>query len=259
MTMGHGRFNKLLIGLIAMSIAACPLAWASLITYAETSYLQPFATVRPQDATFQAVFTETPPIAAPIATLGPGQYFEESDAGRPDVLRIEGGDEDVGYGPSAQDQSLYLMWYTDENGTHYRTVDSASQLLYGTIDPITGDRRDNGFNEIVNQREAILTRIEIIDDGIRGEGREAKGGFGVSFVLIGAGLAVCILATAGVCSIAAPLLGAAALTSAGVGVQNSIQQRNMVDQRETELSHHQMVDSDSELVFSIPEPPSPDE
>ncbi|MGH2620247.1 MAG: hypothetical protein ACRDHG_06705 [Anaerolineales bacterium] len=193
-----------------------------------------------------------------MPTVGPGQFFEEDDLNRPEYLGIEEGDEEFGYGPINDEQTLYLMWFTDDNGTHYRVVDNTSQLLYGTVDPVTGQRRDNGFNMMIQDRQRLMAELADLNNQVRGEARAANGSFWASGLLIGVGLGICILASGGICAIAAPLLGAAGLSSAGLGILNSVDETNVSEQRDTQLARVEQVDSDMAQIFTFAEPPLPE-
>lgn len=100
------------------------------------------------------------PQPTPVATIGPGAYFEASDTNRPDIEYIEGGDEQFGYGPVEGYPGLYAMWTTDENGTHYFLTDEGSEQLFGTIDPLTQNRREDGFVHFIQQRDDKVKEIE---------------------------------------------------------------------------------------------------
>lgn len=220
---------------------------------------QPFSTVVPVHPTFPPPIGEVEPIPTPLPTIGPGQFFDEEDPDRPMYLRIEKGDEQFGYGPMNEGQTLYLMWFTDSSGTHYRVVDNTSQLLFGTVDPITGERRDNGFNMMIKDRQTLTTELTDLDKQVEQEGRAANTSFSVSGLFIVVGLGICILASAGVCAIAAPLLGAAGLSLAGVGgVLNSVDRINVSEQRDTKIDQVERVESDVAQIFTFAEPPLPD-
>ncbi|MEK9137249.1 MAG: hypothetical protein AAB393_09005 [Bacteroidota bacterium] len=220
---------------------------------------QPFSTVVPVQPTFPPAIGEVEPIPTPLPTVGPGQFFEEEDPDRPMYLRIVKGDEQFGYGPMNDEQTLYLMWFTDSNGTHYRVVDNTSQLLFGTVDPITGERRTDGFDMRIQDRQTLLPELAALNNQVEGEGRAADVSFSVSFLFLGVGFGICIVASAGVCAIATPLFGAAALSLAGVGgVLNSVDEINASEQRDTKIGQVKRVESDLAQIFTFAEPPLPD-
>ena len=97
----------------------------------------------PPNATFAAPIGTPISVPTPIPTLGPGQYFEEEN--KPDVSLIEGGDEQFGYGPLKDNPSLYAMWMTDEDGTHYFVVPKGDDSLLGDKDPLTDQKAKKWF------------------------------------------------------------------------------------------------------------------
>jgi len=156
------------------------------------------------------------PGAEAIPTPGPGQYFEEDDPNRPEVLR-EAGDAFFGYGPLASNPDLYAVWVTDGSGTHYYMVEKDSDLIWGDADPL-GGRRDNGLEDLIATRSSLLAQVsELV--GLRGSRENTSRnlfwtGIG-GLVLTG----VCVAATLGACGIfaglAAPFLAGAFVTQGG--------------------------------------------
>ena len=60
-----------LIGLIAVTLLICVIVGVSYLSIDPVYASQPFPTVRPQPATFDAPFTATPPFTTPFSTMGP--------------------------------------------------------------------------------------------------------------------------------------------------------------------------------------------
>lgn len=184
-----GTSDRIRVGLIlfiVVGIMACPLALA-YESLPETAYAaQPFVTVPPVQPSFEAVFTDTPPLQTLIPTVGPGQYFEAADANRPEV-GAEHGNDKFGWGEVKGRPGLILMWVTDDEGTHYIVVSKTSDEFLGTPDP----RIQDGFDDYINQMEAIETRrLETAASGI---------GSGVAVGVLAWGLGLCPATGGGGC------------------------------------------------------------
>ena len=240
--------RRIQVGIIALSVTAialCPVTTAALLSTYPASAYQPFGTVQPVEETF------TPPVGtevatpSPMPTVVPCDCYEEDDPNKPKYEEIEKGDTEFGYGPVDGDPDSYLIWYTDENGTHYRLVSKDSEVLFGTVDPSTNQRRDNGFNELIRQREEVKKDLTDVNLEIAAEGKLSDGFFGGALLFVGGGLVVCILATAGICSIAAPILGTAGLGAVVFGMENAIDQTNLVEKRDATLAD--ITDQESKL------------
>jgi len=161
-----------------------------------------FPTVPPSDAEFEAPIEDLDPIPTPIPTIGQGATFEEDGPNLPEIDedgRV--GDDEYGYYQLPEDPSLYLIWTTNENGTHYTVVSADSDILSG------GENPDMGFLTLVDQREQLHTNIELARDN-----RETKRSnatllrWGTIGLL--AGGVVCTIASGGLCGLA--LIGIAA-------------------------------------------------
>lgn len=161
-----------------------------------------FPTVPPSDAEFESPIEDLDPIPTPIPTIGPGTTFEEDDPNLPEIDedgRV--GDDEYGYYQLPEDPSLYLIWTTNEDGTHYTVVAADSDILSG------GENPDMGFLKLVDQREQLHTNIELARDN-----RETKRSnatllrWGTIGLL--AGGVVCTIASGGLCGLA--LIGIAA-------------------------------------------------
>ena len=125
------------------------------------------------------------------------------------------------------------MWFTDEDGTHYRLVSSDSDVLFGTIDPSTGERRPNGYNQLISDRDNLIKDLSDLRLKISGEANSRDGAFLAAGIVIGGGLLVCIFLTLGLCSIAAPIAAPAGIAFAGVGVNNGIDHSNLLDEKDS--------------------------
>jgi hypothetical protein len=68
MTREDVRVERGVIVLLAISMAACPLAFAQQISFAQPQYSQP-QPFTPPPATFAAIFTATPPQSQGFETL----------------------------------------------------------------------------------------------------------------------------------------------------------------------------------------------
>lgn len=178
---------------------------STIPAYAE----QPFPTVVPVDPDFEDPIDEEIPTPIPLPTIGPGSTFDK----KPDVKFTEEGDEEFGYGPLEGSEDLYAVWTTDENGTHYVVVHKDSALLRGSVDSVTGERYENGFEHLIDQREAAKKLL--VQEVTQGESRLASSN---TFVALGTGLVVaaagiCIIVSLGACAPVA-VVGSALLVAA---------------------------------------------
>jgi hypothetical protein len=124
-----------------------------------------------------------------IPTLGPGQYFSSDD--KPAVITTVGDDE-FGYGEIAGHPDLYLVWVTDEAGTHYLVVDSKSTRFLGSESQDT-------FSELLKQRGSLLTQIGEKENLSRREQGQRYGYDGGAVAVAIVGVIACIIVTAGGC------------------------------------------------------------
>lgn len=149
---------------LVLTLFACPLGWAAYISVENVQAFEQFGTIPPETREIQAVFTATPPLLTPIPTVGPGQFFEENN--RPDVGEKHGSD-DFGWAKVRGKPGVVLVWVTDENGTHYMTMDATSDAFLGTLDEATSSRAADGFEDYVVQAEEIeRQRIATAAQGI---------------------------------------------------------------------------------------------
>ncbi|MFQ5944417.1 MAG: hypothetical protein ACE5JF_12775 [Anaerolineales bacterium] len=188
-----------------------------------------------------------------MSTLPPEDYFDEDDEDRPEYEDIEDGDQWFGYGEVKDDPDSYLMWFTDGEGTHYRKVSSDSEVLFGTIDPSTGERRDNGYDQLIADRDTLMKELDDLRLEISGEANSRDGSFLAAVIVLGGGLVICLVLTAGICGIAAPIAAPAGLTFAGVGVANGIDHDNLLDKKDALLEDIQEQEDKIEERFDRPE------
>ena len=147
--------------------------------------------------TAQALAIATASVATP--TLGPGQSFEEDDPSRPEVILLAG-DPRFGYGALASDPDLYVIWVTDEAGTHYLIVGQDSDL-------ISGDGTQQGLDSLIAQRTSLLIQIARLV-------RESENQDNTSGTLFDMGIGglilagVCVVASMGACGVIVGAAGA---------------------------------------------------
>ncbi len=173
----------------------------SVLTSTSSAYAdQPFPTVVPVDPDFEAPIKEEILVPTPIPTIGPGSTFDQEDPSRPQEKFIEEGDDRFGYGPMAGSDDLYVVWTTDNTGTHYLVVHEDSDYLRGTRDSAAGGRHENGFDNLVKQREAekIVRDEEIAIMDSRDSAAERSFSLGLGIALVGG--IVCMAATLGACA-----------------------------------------------------------
>lgn len=208
---------------LTITIALCPIAVASTFptpALARGISLQPPIQFTPDVE--QLRLTAVALTAQPAAIVGTPPPFGPShsytEANRPEYSYIEGGDEGFGYGPTEQDPHVYLMWVTDESGTHYYSVAADSDQLRGVRDPVTGERQANGFDHLISDYETRAQ--EVLDQELlvneHQNSRMAWHGAALGTALVGG--VVCAIFTVGTCFVA---FGVAAAGAWGYGaVQN---------------------------------------
>jgi len=161
------RLRFVLISGLVFTIAVSPLAVTSLwpsSAFAAAQLAQPPIQFTPNVAELRltsiALTAQMATVAAAATlSLAPGQAYSETN--KPKVSFIEGGDEGVGYGPTEEDPSVYLIWTTDDAGTHYYTVGADSDQLRGTRDPVNNSREENGFVHVI---EEYKTKAQEVSD-----------------------------------------------------------------------------------------------
>ncbi len=215
---------------LAISLFACPLGWAAYITVGSAQAFEQFGTIPPETREIDAVFTATPPLPPPIPTLGPGQFFSEDN--RPEI-GVKHGSDNFGWGKVRGNPGLVVVWVTDENGTHYMTMDATGDAFLGTLDEATNSRAADGFQEYVRQAEEIQKqRISTAAVGI---------GSGAAVGIFAWGIGLCPVTGGAGC--VAGLIGGIAV-AVGTAVTNII---NMAD------LNSQLGDIQDNLVESFSE------
>jgi hypothetical protein len=183
---------RIRIGLLvtsAVAVALCPLTTAALFSARPASARQPFSTVQPVQPTFTPPVGTTAPIPTPLPTLGPGQGFDSTT--KPETI-TEVGDDEFGYGEIADKPGLYLVWITDENGTHYYTMD-------GSDPQFRGSTRDDDFSDLIDARAETLRELGDKQDEIEKHQTQRTTYDVVALGIIGIGALVCGVITGGLC------------------------------------------------------------
>jgi hypothetical protein len=152
----------------------------------------------------------------PPLAFAPAQLYSEEN--KPAVSQIEKGDEFFGYGPSKEDSDVYVIWMTDENGTHYYTVGATSEELLGTEDPATGNRAENGYKHFIKAREDLKDDIDIKQEEANRDQNSRMTSHGVAIGIAVAGGLICGFLTLGTCFVA---FGVAAVGAWANGVRHN--------------------------------------
>ena len=247
-------FRASLLIFSALCLLIFQLGTSVLTSTTSANANQPFPTVVPVDPDFEPPIQEEILAPTPIPTIGPGSTFDQADPNRPREKFIEEGDARFGYGPMAGSGKLYVVWTTDNTGTHYLVAHKDSDYLRGTRDSATGGRYENGFDNLVKQREAEkLVRDEEI--AIR-DSREstANTAFGIGVVIAVGGGVACIVATLGICGAIIGLGGAfiiAAFASQSTALDHNASARvhgNAIREMERRLNSRASTYSEGDLV-----------
>lgn len=155
-----------------------------------------FETLAPNTVTLTAPVVAGTPIPTPLPTVGPGQSFESGDEDLPKTAQgSKVGDDLYGFARLKDDPSLFLIWSTDEIGTHYLVVGEDSEILTGRSDP------EMGFRNLVRRRNELRTDFDLAvanKEEHRGLATWFRGG---SLVILGVAL-VCTILTGGACGAA---------------------------------------------------------
>lgn len=151
--------RRLSAALMRLAFIACPLAATTYSTTGSAFAYSQFGTVPPISPDVPTPIGESDAVPTPLPTLGPGQYFDADDPGRPEI-DPDGvvGDGAFGYMELAGEDGLYLVWMTDELGTHYLVVDENSDLLTGGAD------LEAGFFELAARREQLNEAVALARD-----------------------------------------------------------------------------------------------
>ena len=155
-----------------------------------------FETLAPNTITLTPAIEDGTPIPTPLPTVGPGQSFEQGDENLPKIAdESKVGGEQYGYARLDDDPSLFLIWSTDERGTHYLVVGENSDILTGGNDP------EMGFRSLVRKRNQLRTDIDL-SVANKEEHRSSGTWFRIGTVLILGGAIVCTIITGGFCGVA---------------------------------------------------------
>ena len=178
------------------------------------AYAQPFATLVPNVATVDpAGVVGTPVGPTPFPTIGPGQFFR--DENKPDVLS-KTGDDDFGYGQVVGKPGVYLVWTSDERGTHYHTVDLTNGEFFGETLP-------DDFETLVQRRIDKLSEINAKSAEIDSQQAQRRSSNTYALVAVGLGAVACMIVTLGGCAIpfAAAALGLVGKAGSHLAAANS--------------------------------------
>ena len=206
------RVRLAITAALVICIIVCPLGYASFLSVGSAHAYGQFGTIPPEDREFEEVFTATPDVPTPLPTIGPGSSFEDGDTNNPGVRFIEKGDTTYGYGPLEGSDELYAIWTTDRDGKHYVVVHKDSILLRGGIDPATNSRYENGFDDLIQQREDQKNLLNQEVAKIDPHENTANSIFNIGAAAATVGAVVCVLATFGIC---APIVGIGAALMVG--------------------------------------------
>lgn len=193
--MGASRLRRASIAFLLVTVVACPMLAASYSIPSSALAHSQFGTVPPVSPDVPTPIGESGPVPTPLPTLEPGQYFEADDPNRPPI-DPDGvvGDSKYGYMELAGEDGLYLVWMTDELGTHYLVVDENSELLTGGSDPASG------FFELAARREELAESAALTRDQQATHQRSARNLRWGTIAILGGALG-CVLITAGACGV----------------------------------------------------------
>jgi hypothetical protein len=127
-----------IIFLLVVSMLLCPLARGKNSRGSPAYADEDFPTVPPVKVTFTAPVGTPIPIHSPIPTLFQGQYFEGEGADVPNVVYIEKGNEEFGYGPVEGEQGQYLLWVTEKGEKGYLVVNEKAISCWVRLITILG-------------------------------------------------------------------------------------------------------------------------
>jgi len=218
------RFKFRIIAILVTIVSVAIYPMVTSIALADNSIYvngldQPFdftPNVKQLELTSIAATAVAGGMAAPPLTLSPGQLYSEEN--KPEVSHIEDGDDEFGYGPSKDDPDVYVVWMTDQNGTHYFTVAADSDELLGTLDEATNSRAQNGYVHVVADRDSKLQEVIDMEEKANRHQNLRMGSHGASVGTAVVGAIVCGLLTAGACIVA---FGVAAVGAWALGVQQN--------------------------------------
>jgi hypothetical protein len=198
-------FRTGIFAAIIVSMILCPLMSSTIggmpipRAHGQVQFTPSVVTVQPQHTIQATPIVTAAPVVTPVPTLGPGQDFEQGSPHLPQVLFIESGDGNFGYGPLAGEDGMMLMWVSDETGPHYFVVGDESEMLYGSIDPETGGRRANGFMHYIEERDLVIDAITAQGIVVHDHQGQRMGYHGISVTSAGLGALACTFVTGGAC------------------------------------------------------------
>lgn len=178
------------------------------------AYAQPFATLPPNTATVDPAGVGGTPLGpTPFPTIGPSQFFQEDN--KPDVVS-KTGDDEFGYGQVVDKPGVYLVWTTDERGTHYYSVDLSSDQFYGGTLP-------DDFDTLIQRRTEKLSDIHTISAEIDSQKAQRRSSSTYALVAVGLGAVACMIVTLGGCALpfAAAALGLVGKAGTHLAAANS--------------------------------------
>jgi hypothetical protein len=147
-------FRTGLIAILILSIFLCSFA-TGMVQQSSIPGKQ-IPTVPPIVATLPTPIGGQTPVATPIPTLAPGQYFEEDDT-LPNVTRPDLLEEPYGYSEIVGSLDQFLVWSTDDNGNkRYYVLNEGNQYLDKIREVVDEERRRWGELEDSNAWEEFL-------------------------------------------------------------------------------------------------------
>jgi len=242
------KFQLRVIAIVVtiVSVAIFPMvtsiALADNVVHAE-DLGQPFdftPNVKQLELTSIAATAVAEGVEPPTLPFGPGQLYSEEN--KPKVSHIEDGDEEFGYGPSKEDPDVYVVWMTDQNGTHYFTVAADSNELLGTLDEATNSRAKNGYVHVIADRDLKLQEVIDMEEKADRHQNLRMGSHGTSLGTAVVGAIVCGFLTGGTCIVA---FGVAAVGAWALGVQQNGEKLSAQDS--LERLEGQLSDIDTHL------------
>jgi hypothetical protein len=159
--------------IVAFLVIILPMTWASAQPGVGSEFRQ-FDTPIPPTPDFVEPFTATPPVATPIPTVEPGQYFEEDEedllpeVARPDLLESE----DLGYSAILGQEGMFLVWSVDDDGNrHYYVLEGTSDYFIRIKDIIDSNL------EARRQLDATNPYLGLVWSGVKTIAGEIVTGF----------------------------------------------------------------------------------
>src|SRR3990172_2921360 len=227
--------------LFAVSMLAVPWAVGPVLSVHPAGAATPFQTLAPRHPNVPTAVGDVGPVPTAIPTVFPGQYCDTLDTGCPpvDEAAMEG-DLQFGFQRLADNPDLYMVWMTDQDGTHHMIVRSDSDVLTGGNDP------QAGFLYLIREREKthnnILTTVDNRNTYLE-SAKEAR--WWTVGLLAATGL--CTFFAGPVCLVGLGLAGGAWWASKTADTNASIQQNNL----EALQDHLSDIEADLKFGFQI--------